>query len=106
MGFSPVHSESIGLVRNLKTGYISPQYHIVYDDWFETVYSTDTENPPAAWEHLCTFNRFKTPIANLRLKVRQTASRAAAGGRICPSPGPDGSAPHADLVERHAPFPT
>jgi hypothetical protein len=60
MGMSPVHAESIGLVRNLKTGYISPQYHIVYDDWIETVYSKDTDDPPAAWEHLCTFDRFET----------------------------------------------
>ena len=60
MGMSPVHAESVGLVRNLKTGYISPQYHIVYDDWFETVYSSNEDNPPNAWEHLCTFERFET----------------------------------------------
>ena len=27
------------LVRNLHTGFISPQYHVVFDDKFETVFS-------------------------------------------------------------------
>ena len=42
MGTSPVHAETIALVRNLKTGYISPQYHTVFDDSFES--SAFTEN--------------------------------------------------------------
>ena len=25
--------------RHLKTGYVSPQYHVVYDDLFQTVFS-------------------------------------------------------------------
>ena len=29
----------MALVRNLHTGYISPQYHVVFDDKFETVFS-------------------------------------------------------------------
>ena len=28
------------MVRHLKTGYISPQYHVVFDDLFETVFSS------------------------------------------------------------------
>jgi len=59
VGFSPVHAESVGLIRNLGTGYISPQYHIVYDDWCETVYSTH-ESPPAQWDEMCVFQRFET----------------------------------------------
>ena len=34
LGVSPVHAESVGLIRNLKSGYISPQFHVVYNDWF------------------------------------------------------------------------
>ena len=59
VGISPVHAETIGLVRNLTTGYISPQYHLVYDDWFETVYSSLDHEPPE-WNDLCTFQRFET----------------------------------------------
>jgi hypothetical protein len=56
VGMSPLHAESVGLIRNLRTGYISPQYHLVYDDWFQTVESPATHVPPE-WQHLCTFNR-------------------------------------------------
>ena len=59
VGVSPVHAESVGLVRNLKSGYISPQFHLVYDDWFETVHSSPDVEPPE-WDHLCTFQRFET----------------------------------------------
>ena len=31
----------------------------MYDDWFETVYA-DGLDPPPEWEHLCTFQCFKT----------------------------------------------
>ncbi len=27
-------------IRHLKTGYVSPQYHVVYNDLFQTVFST------------------------------------------------------------------
>lgn len=37
LGFSPYHSTTIGLIRNLRTNNISPQYHVVYDDSFVTV---------------------------------------------------------------------
>jgi hypothetical protein len=33
------------VIRNLNTGYISSQYHCVFDDWFETVYSPADVDP-------------------------------------------------------------
>lgn len=41
MGISPDHHSSAGLCLNLETGAITPQYHVVYDDWFATVTSTE-----------------------------------------------------------------
>ena len=38
LGFSRQHSSTVALVHNLHTGYISPQYHVVFDDKFETVF--------------------------------------------------------------------
>jgi hypothetical protein len=38
LGFSRTHSSTVALVRNLHTGYVSPQYHVVFDDKFETVF--------------------------------------------------------------------
>jgi hypothetical protein len=58
MGTSPVHADTIALIRNLKTGYISPQYHVVFDDSFKTVYA-DEDTTPEAWENLCIFNKFQ-----------------------------------------------
>ncbi len=48
MGVSPHHASSVGLVRNLKTGCLSPQFHMVFDDWFETIHCS-TEYDPKAW---------------------------------------------------------
>ena len=39
MGFSRSHSSTVALVQNLHTGYISPQYHVVFDDKFKTVFN-------------------------------------------------------------------
>ena len=41
LGQSPEHSSTIGRILNLKTGRISPQYHVVYDDLFTTVPNAD-----------------------------------------------------------------
>jgi hypothetical protein len=37
LGTSPMHSRNISLVLNLRTGLVSPQFHIKFDDLFETV---------------------------------------------------------------------
>ena len=39
LGFSNEHSSTVGLIRNLRTNHISPQFHVVYDEKFETVTS-------------------------------------------------------------------
>jgi hypothetical protein len=58
VGASPLHASTVGLVRNLQTGNISPQFHVVYDDYFETVHATDTE--PAVWKELVSFQTFRS----------------------------------------------
>ena len=58
VGVSPVHAETVALIRNLNTGYLSPQYHVVFDDEFETVYA-DEDEPPPEWENMCIFQRFQ-----------------------------------------------
>ena len=44
MGKSPSHASFIGLIRNLNTGYISRQFHVVYDNKFETLIGGYDEN--------------------------------------------------------------
>ena len=61
MGISPSHSSNVPLVLNLKTGTISPQFHVVLDDYFTTVMSiSDSDDPPAHWENLFHESRFHT----------------------------------------------
>ncbi len=37
VGFSDEHSSLVANVWHLTSGYISPQFHVVFDDLFETV---------------------------------------------------------------------
>ena len=61
MGISPSHSSNVSLVLNLKTGTISPQFHVVFDDYFTTVMSiSDSDDPPGHWENLFHESQFHT----------------------------------------------
>jgi hypothetical protein len=40
MGFSDEHSSLVANVHHLTTGFVSPQYHVVLDDLFQTVFSS------------------------------------------------------------------
>ena len=40
LGFSDEHSSLVANVRNLSTGFVSPQFHVVFDDLFQTVFSS------------------------------------------------------------------
>lgn len=44
LGFSTQHSSTIRLIHNLRTGDISPQWHVVYDKLFETVPSAGKDH--------------------------------------------------------------
>ena len=102
MGSSPLHASTVGLVRNLRTNHISPQFHVVYDDLFETVHASATE-APASWPDLFTFNCFKsdyndedfvpslpdewlTPVELAHQQQRDQAQRSHDGA--LPSDGP------------------
>jgi hypothetical protein len=37
LGFSAAHSTSVGLIRNINSNHVSPQFHFVADPRFETV---------------------------------------------------------------------
>ena len=54
MGFSRFHSTLIGLILNPRTGSISPQFHVVYDDVFSTVHSSQDLQASEQWNKLFT----------------------------------------------------
>ena len=37
LGLSPSHTQSVALVLNPRMGHVSPQFHVKFDDFFETV---------------------------------------------------------------------
>ena len=46
LGHSPLHAGSVALVLNLKTGLVSSQFHVVFDDNFSTVKYLSSQIPP------------------------------------------------------------
>ena len=61
VGVSPNHLSTVGLIRNRTSGYVSPQFHVVYNDWFETVAASADLEPPE-WEELVAFSRFRNVL--------------------------------------------
>jgi Reverse transcriptase (RNA-dependent DNA polymerase)/GAG-pre-integrase domain len=59
VGNSPLHASTVGLVRNLQTSSITPQFHLIYDDYFETVHSREDQEP-ANWGEILRFGRVQS----------------------------------------------
>jgi hypothetical protein len=55
LGYSRQHSNKVHMVLNLETGNVSPQYHLVFNDTFSTVYSNGAFNADV-WNSLVTSN--------------------------------------------------
>ena len=53
LGHSPMHAGSVALVMNPKTGHVSPQYHVVFDDTFSTVSHMREGTIPSNWNEMC-----------------------------------------------------
>eukprot|EP00957_Ditylum_brightwellii_P055651 4216533-Ditylum_brightwellii.AAC.1 len=59
-GWIKHHESYVALIRNLRTGTITPHFHTVMDDWFTTIARIDTNNnfvAPKNWEDLFKFDR-------------------------------------------------
>ena len=57
VGYSPLHASTVRLVRNLRTGNISPQFYVVY----ETVHAS-LDKEPEVWPELIVFQSFRSDI--------------------------------------------
>ncbi|KAI2496817.1 hypothetical protein MHU86_17696 [Fragilaria crotonensis] len=57
LGRSPNHAQSVALVLNLSTGLVSPQFHLKFDDLFETIKDHDTY--PNRWKVATHFKKEK-----------------------------------------------
>ena len=52
VGRSPSHAANVALIFNPRTGHISPQFHVVFDDDFTTVPYLRTSQIPPFWAEL------------------------------------------------------
>jgi len=59
LGRSPSHAGNVALVLNPKTGLVSPQYHVVFDDDFTTVPHLRKGTVPSNWKTLVDNSREK-----------------------------------------------
>ena len=59
LGHSPFHARSVALVINPRTGRVSPQYHVIFDDTFLTVLYMDVGTEPPHWHDLLKYSSEK-----------------------------------------------
>ena len=56
LGHSPTHARSVALVLNINTGLVSPQFHVKFDEFFETV-NKHSDDYPNRWKTLTHFEK-------------------------------------------------
>jgi hypothetical protein len=61
VGVSPLRASTVALARNLQTGSITPQFHVIFGNLSETVHYASSE-PPPNWEEIIVFNSFRADI--------------------------------------------
>jgi Reverse transcriptase (RNA-dependent DNA polymerase) len=61
LGMSTQHARSVAWVLHLKTGHVSPQFHVTFDPKFETVRGTlGNLSPPSERQTMCGFTSSST----------------------------------------------
>ena len=81
LGPSPRHARNVNLILNLQTGTVSPQFHVQYDDFFETVRDAPATPKENVWCKLAGFStrviKPEMPLPN-ETKVQEECIPAAA----------------------------
>jgi len=107
MGISPLHASTVGLILNPNTNRISPQFHCVYDDYFETVLYKEDNKPPPMWDELIINSRFRNDLDDddsgledtwekptiISDDFKKSADTPGPMGPIMGKPAPDSSGP-------------
>jgi hypothetical protein len=69
LGMSMQHARSVALVLHLKTGHVSPQFHVTFDPKFETVrQSLGNLSPPSEWQKICGFKASSSTTRHQSIK--------------------------------------
>ena len=70
VGHSPYHAGSVALVLNPKTGLVSPQFHVIFDDDFSTVPHLRAGTVPENWSDLVQNSR-RNPLMDFMMLPRR-----------------------------------
>jgi len=120
LGPSTRHAGTVSLVLSLETGLTSPQFHLQYDDFFETV-RPSAGNPTtfSQWQHLSGLGKKQkqTKVVDIFRQSRQRevqTQRPEPEPNIPPSEALPDNAPHdevltgnePELEQQHAPMGT
>ena len=77
LGRSPHHARNVALVLNIKTGRVSPQFHVAFDPSFQTVKANYSgEAPLSLWQSACGFEEAPSVHADDGTQ-RQATGRSA-----------------------------
>ena len=87
VGHSPSHAGSVALVLNPRTGHVSPQFHVVFDEDFTTVPFMDKNQVPPNWAKLVQSSRElvteeQFDLANTWLSAQENPTRPIADAAI------------------------
>jgi len=77
LGQSWAHARSVGLILSLTTGLVSPQYHLKFDDKFETVKHLPTNS---LWQSKCHFTKTTATTPSIPARTSHDESSAAYKG--------------------------
>ena len=93
LGPSPNHARSMALVLNPRTGHVLPQFHVKFDDFYETVQkkSTDLDAPEHEWKYLSGFA--------IQKGQPRSGTKGPSGGLLAPRRGPTTAPPLATTTE-------
>ena len=98
LGVSKYHSTTVHLVLNLSTGKMSPQYHVVFDDTFSTVFS-DGKLTDDAWNSLVLSNLDHHPNIDSAVDIVPFQENESRFEGEQPQPAVVETNPSADLLE-------
>ena len=76
LGLSPQHARTVALVLNLKTGRVTPQFHVKFDTKFDTVKpGKDNVRPESLWQQVCGFKDDKHEVAKVSTRSKDKTSQ-------------------------------
>ena len=99
LGMSPFHASNVALFLDLKTGHVTPQYHLVFDDSFTTVEYLNKGTTPPFWTDLVRHNTedfgIIDPSTSLDLEIEKVMYKERDDSPLTSDDDPDEAA-HGD----------